>query len=242
MHPIRAGAEPWRTVTRTRRWSPPSGDIFSFFFLNYMTKEMFDLQITVSPKPRRSLDRGAARVGDEALADIRFHTGVGGADTPRSWRGTPLAASAEGAWHPWVQQDPIAGFDVPWKRLVPITAVGKRPWLCESEPLSPSFKREVRRCHGPARARHTRETQPERRGPRTGLGHRGPRTGPGRRGLRMGSPGRGLGSWRCVGTEFQLGRWERPGGDGGDSRTVWLGFVPPSWARSPTAYMVHYTL
>lgn len=75
--------------------------------------------------------------------------------------GTPLAASAEGAWHPWVQQDPIAGFDVPWKRLVPITAVGKRPRLCESEPLSPSFKREVRRCHGPARARHTRETQRE---------------------------------------------------------------------------------
>lgn len=94
--------------------------------------------------------------------------------------GTPLAASAEGAWHPWVQQDPIAGFDVPWKRLVPITAVGKRPRLCESEPLSPSFKREVRRCHGPARARHTRETQPERRGPRTGPGHRGP--GWGRRG------------------------------------------------------------
>lgn len=76
--------------------------------------------------------------------------------------GTPLAASAEGAWHPWVQRDPIAGFDVPWKRLVPITAVGKRPRLCESEPLSLSFKREVRRCHGPARARHTRETQRER--------------------------------------------------------------------------------
>lgn len=67
LHPIRADAKPWRTVVWT--WpapleSPFQGHFFfSFFFFNYMTKEMFNLQITVSsqthpvPEQRCSLYR-----------------------------------------------------------------------------------------------------------------------------------------------------------------------------------------